>query len=77
MTWLKVKVSMAIYGLYIQEGLKFSIRVIDSETEKIYACFTELLSKIDIRIKVNKFRHKSFEIVFTMSPDEENILNVP
>ena len=68
---------MAICGLYIQRGMKFTTREFDIEIEEIDTCFTELISKLDIRIKVIKFPHKIFETVFTMSPDEENIIIVP
>ena len=68
---------MVICGLHIQGGLSFTIREFDVEMQEIDTCFTELISKLDIRIKVINFRHKIFETVFTMSPDEENIINVP
>ena len=68
---------MAICGLYIQRGLKFTIREFHIEIYEIDTCFTELISKVDIRIKVIKFHHKIFENFFTMSLDEENIINVP
>ena len=38
---------------------------------------TKLINKLDIRIKVIKLQHKIFENVFTMSPDDKNIVNVP
>ena len=35
------------------------------------------MSKLDNRIKVIKFHHKTIETIFTLSPDEENIVNLP
>ena len=68
---------MAICRLYIQSGLKFTTREFDIEIWEIDTFFTELISKLDIRIKNIKFHHKLFETFFTMSPYKENIINVP
>ena len=38
---------------------------------------SSLISKLDIKIKVIKYHHQVSETVFTMSPDEKNIINVP
>ena len=76
MASLKVKVLMAICGLHIQGGLKFTIRETDSEIYKTDTFFTKLVSKLDIRIKVIKFHHKLFKTIFTMIPNEEIFVNV-
>lgn len=58
---MKVKVLMSICGLHIQRGLKFTIRKFDIEIQEIDTCFIDLISKLDVRIKVIKFHHKIFE----------------
>ena len=76
MASLKVKVLMAICGLHIQGGLKFTIREIDIEIYRTDTFFTKLVSKLDIRIKVIKFHYKLFKTIFTMFPNEEIFVNV-
>ena len=61
----------------MQGGLKFTIREFNIEIQETDTYFTELIRKLDIRIKVIKFHHQIFETIFTMSPDAENIINVP
>ena len=62
-TWLNVKVLIAISGLHIQGVLNFAIKQFDKEIKELDTCFTKLISKLDIRIKVIKFYHKIFKTI--------------
>ena len=57
---MKVKVLMTTCRLHIQGSLKFVIGKFGIDMKKIVTCFTELISKFDIRIKVIIFNNKIF-----------------
>ena len=67
---------MAICGLHIHRDLKFTLREIDIEILENDSCFTEFLTKLNVRIRVITIHHKIFETVFTMRLDKENIVNL-